>query len=95
LNLRERTLVVFAGDNGTAPGFKEFCTIAEGKQLSGCKHSMLVAADTQDAAAIAARKRLQTVLDQLNPAGGMVDRRKKKPGKYESDDSGNANAPDE
>ncbi|MFN7930061.1 MAG: sulfatase-like hydrolase/transferase [Blastocatellia bacterium] len=33
----------------------------------------LVAADTKDAAAIAARKRLQAALDQLNPAGGIVD----------------------
>ena len=33
----------------------------------------LVAADTKDAAAIAARKRLQPVLDKLNPAGGVLD----------------------
>jgi arylsulfatase A len=33
----------------------------------------LVAADTKDAAAIAARKRLQAALDQLNPAGGILD----------------------
>jgi len=33
----------------------------------------LVPADTKDAAAIAARKRLQAGLDQLNPAGGFVD----------------------
>ena len=33
----------------------------------------LVAADTKDPAAIAARKRLQAALDQLNPAGGIVD----------------------
>jgi arylsulfatase A len=33
----------------------------------------LVAADTKDAAAIAARKRLQPVLDRLNPAGGILD----------------------
>jgi arylsulfatase A len=33
----------------------------------------LVAADTKDAAAIAARIRLQTALDQLNPAGGIQD----------------------
>ena len=32
----------------------------------------LVPADTQDAEAIAARKRLQAVLDKLNPAGGKV-----------------------
>jgi hypothetical protein len=32
----------------------------------------LVPADTQDAEAIAARKRLQAVLDQLNPAGGKT-----------------------
>ena len=32
-----------------------------------------VAADTQDNAAIAARKRLQAVLDRLNPAGGKTD----------------------
>ncbi len=33
----------------------------------------LVPAATQDEAAIAARKRLQAVLDQLNPAGGIVE----------------------
>ncbi len=33
----------------------------------------LVAADTTDPKAIAARKRLQAALDQLNPAGGFVD----------------------
>jgi arylsulfatase A len=32
-----------------------------------------VAADTTDPAALAARKRLQAALDQLNPAGGHVD----------------------
>ena len=43
-----------------------------------------VAADAQDAAAAAARKRLQAVLDQLNPAGGKTDpggSRKKAPKK--------------
>jgi hypothetical protein len=34
---------------------------------------LLVATDTQDEAAITARKRLQGILDQLNPAGGIVD----------------------
>ena len=33
----------------------------------------LVPADTKDPAAIAARKRLQAALDQLNPAGGILD----------------------
>lgn len=33
----------------------------------------LVPADSHDPAAIAARKRLQAALDQLNPAGGFVD----------------------
>jgi len=33
----------------------------------------LVAADTKDPAAISARKRLQTTLGQLNPAGGHMD----------------------
>ncbi|MDP2886167.1 MAG: sulfatase-like hydrolase/transferase [Ignavibacteria bacterium] len=33
----------------------------------------LVATDTKDFAAIAARKRLQAALDQLNPAGGILD----------------------
>jgi arylsulfatase A len=33
----------------------------------------LVAADTKDPAAMAARKRLQAALDQLNPAGGIKD----------------------
>lgn len=33
----------------------------------------LIAADTKNPAAIAARKRLQAALDQLNPAGGILD----------------------
>ena len=33
----------------------------------------LVAADTKDAAALAARKKLQAALDQLNPAAGFLD----------------------
>jgi arylsulfatase A len=33
----------------------------------------LVAADANDPASLAARKRLQAVLDQLNPAGGILD----------------------
>ena len=33
----------------------------------------LIATNTQDEVAIAARKRLQAILDQLNPAGGIVD----------------------
>jgi hypothetical protein len=33
----------------------------------------LVAADTKDPAATAARTRLQAVLDQLNPGGGILD----------------------
>jgi hypothetical protein len=33
----------------------------------------LAAADTKDAAAIAARKRLQAALDTLNPGGGILD----------------------
>ena len=39
--LREKTLIVFASDNGTAPQHKFFCTINGGKQLSGCKNTML------------------------------------------------------
>ncbi len=34
---------------------------------------ILVAADSKDPEAIAARKRLQSALDQLNPAGGILD----------------------
>lgn len=33
----------------------------------------LTAADTKDAVEIAARQRLQAVLDELNPAGGILD----------------------
>jgi hypothetical protein len=33
----------------------------------------LVASDTADPVALAARKRLQAVLDELNPAGGIPD----------------------
>ena len=206
LKLREKTLVVFSSDNGTARGFKEFCTIDGGKQLSGCKATMLecgalvpmiaswpgttpagkvspnlvsfcdflptlvevagakppkdvtidgksiaptlrgksdaslrdwifvllhrnwydreanwklnesgelfdmknapfseplVAADTQDGEALAARKRLQAVLDQLNPAAGKVDPggvgKKKKNGRKNqlAQDGQNANAADQ
>jgi arylsulfatase A len=178
LKLRDNTLIVFAGDNGTAPGEAARSTINGGKTLSGCKGTMLecgalvpccaswpgrtpvgkvapnfidladflptfaeitgaklpadrvidgrgfapqllghsdawprdwifvelgrqwydrdlgwklnqssdlfdmrnapyaeplVATNTQDLAAIAARQRLQAILDQLNPAGGIVD----------------------
>jgi len=34
---------------------------------------VLIPADTKDPKAISARKRLQTILDRLNPAGGKVD----------------------
>ncbi len=40
LKLREKTIIIFAGDNGTVATFKEFCTINGGKQLSGSKHTM-------------------------------------------------------
>ncbi len=69
----------------------------------------LVATNTQDATAIAARARLQTVLDQLNPAGGFVDpgdgsgrhdgkKQKKKAAKKNANGENaveNANAPNE
>jgi arylsulfatase A len=46
-------------------------------QLFDMSHSPfeepLVAGDTKDPAAIAARKRLQAALDKLNPAGGILD----------------------
>lgn len=46
-------------------------------QLFDMSHSPfeepLVAGDTNDPAAIAARKRLQAALDKLNPAGGILD----------------------
>ena len=41
LKLREKTIVVFASDNGTARDHKEQCTINGGKELSGCKATML------------------------------------------------------
>jgi arylsulfatase A len=41
LKLREKTIIVFASDNGTMKTYKEFCTINGGKQLSGCKATML------------------------------------------------------
>jgi len=65
----------------------------------------LVPDNTQDETAIAARKRLQAVLDQLNPAGGIMDpgidkaRRQKKKARKASEretaTSGNANEKDE
>ena len=41
LKLRDNTLIVFAGDNGTAPGKAAVSTINGGKALSGCKGTML------------------------------------------------------
>jgi len=70
----------------------------------------LVPADTKDETAIAARKRLQGVLDQLNPAAGITFKnddnakpdaaqgmkKKGKKGKGKSEETpGNANAPDQ
>ena len=40
LKLREKTLVIFVGDNGTAPGWADMCTV-RGKRLSGQKGTML------------------------------------------------------
>jgi len=40
LKLRQKTLIVFASDNGTPKALKLFCTVG-GKQLSGCKDTML------------------------------------------------------
>ncbi len=40
LKLREKTVVIFASDNGTAPQYPAYCTIG-GKPLSGCKGTML------------------------------------------------------
>ena len=205
LKLRDKTIIVFASDNGTAPDHKLVCTINGGKQLSGCKNTMLecgalvpmmvswpgttpagkvapnfisfcdflptlaelagaklppgwvidgkpftpmfygqtggdwlrdwifvllrhewydrergwklnqsgdlfdmknapyaeplIPADTKDAAALAARQRLQTVLDQLNPAAGKVDPgpldKKKQRKRQLVMDSENANEPNE
>lgn len=41
LKLRDNTLIVFAGDNGTAQGYAARCTINGGKSLSGKKGDML------------------------------------------------------
>ena len=41
LKLRDNTLIVFAGDNGTAQGYAARCTINGGKALSGKKGEML------------------------------------------------------
>jgi arylsulfatase A len=41
LKLRDNTLIVFAGDNGTAQNFAARCTINGGKALSGKKGEML------------------------------------------------------
>ena len=41
LKLRDNTLIVFAGDNGTAQGYATRCTINGGKALSGKKGEML------------------------------------------------------
>ena len=40
LKLREKTLIVFSGDNGTAKQFAARCT-AQGKPIWGCKNTML------------------------------------------------------
>ena len=39
--LRKKTIIIFSSDNGTAKAYKEQCTINGGKQLSGCKATML------------------------------------------------------
>ena len=41
LKLRDKTLIIFASDNGTAPKRAKDCTIDGGKALSGCKNTML------------------------------------------------------
>ena len=41
LKLRQNTLVLFAGDNGTAQQWYRRCTINGGKDLSGHKATML------------------------------------------------------
>jgi arylsulfatase A len=41
LKLREKTIIVFTSDNGTMNTYKKFCTVNGGKQLSGCKATML------------------------------------------------------
>jgi arylsulfatase A len=41
LKLRDNTLIVFAGDNGTAPGYADVCTINGGRSISGHKGTML------------------------------------------------------
>ena len=41
LKLRDKTLIIFAGDNGTAPQYAARCTINGGKALSGHKNTML------------------------------------------------------
>ena len=41
LKLRDNTLIVFAGDNGTAQNYASRCTINGGKSLSGKKGEML------------------------------------------------------
>ena len=62
----------------------------------------LVSGTSQDSEALAARKRLQTVLDQLNPAAGKVDpgppagaRKLRNARKASFQNSQNANAPDQ
>ena len=41
LKLREKTIIIFSSDNGTMHTFHEFCTLNGGKQISGCKDTML------------------------------------------------------
>lgn len=41
LNLRDNTIIVFVGDNGTAVQFYQQCTVDGGKNLSGHKATML------------------------------------------------------
>ncbi len=41
LKLRDNTLIIFAGDNGTAQGYAARCTINGGRALSGKKGEML------------------------------------------------------
>ena len=41
LKIENNTLIIFTGDNGTMHVYRTFCTVDGGKQLSGCKGTML------------------------------------------------------
>jgi len=60
LGLRQNTLIIFSGDNGTAAGYP---SAVHGRMINGWKGSILEGGS-----------RVPFALAELNPAGGKMDR---------------------